>query len=140
MAAILGRAGKVGSFSFSVSKVVTTARGGCLITDDHDVANRLRRLKDSAELLVQPPSLIPSATISNSPTCSLRRRGATGKGAPLPRGPCLVWTRRNGEREKGAESPRRFAKGGSVRDRDRASDESMKLPNTAPAVLGQREA
>lgn len=42
----IGRAGKVGSFSFSTSKVISTGQGGCLITDDHEVANRLRRLKD----------------------------------------------------------------------------------------------
>jgi perosamine synthetase len=42
----MGRAGKVGSFSFSVPKVITTGQGGCLITDDDDVAERLRRLKD----------------------------------------------------------------------------------------------
>jgi perosamine synthetase len=42
----IGRAGKVGSFSFSTQKVITTGQGGCLITDDHEVANRLRRLKD----------------------------------------------------------------------------------------------
>ena len=39
----MGRAGKVGSFSFSVPKVITTGQGGCLITDDDDVAERLRQ-------------------------------------------------------------------------------------------------
>ena len=42
----IGRAGKVGSFSFSTSKIITTGQGGCLITDDDEVADRLRRLKD----------------------------------------------------------------------------------------------
>src|SRR6516165_5157842 len=42
----IGRAGKVGSFSFSAPKVITTGQGGCLITDDDEVARRLRRLKD----------------------------------------------------------------------------------------------
>ena len=42
----IGRAGKVGSFSFSAPKIITTGQGGCLITDDDEVANRLRRLKD----------------------------------------------------------------------------------------------
>ena len=42
----MGRAGRVGSFSFSVPKVITTGQGGALITDDDDVALRLRKLKD----------------------------------------------------------------------------------------------
>ena len=42
----IGRAGMIGSFSFSASKVISTGQGGCLITDDEEMANRLRRLKD----------------------------------------------------------------------------------------------
>ena len=42
----IGRAGKVGSFSFSAPKIISTGQGGALITDDDDVAFRLRRLKD----------------------------------------------------------------------------------------------
>ena len=42
----IGRAGMIGSFSFSTSKVISTGQGGCLITDDEEMANRLRRLKD----------------------------------------------------------------------------------------------
>jgi perosamine synthetase len=42
----IGRAGKVGSFSFSAPKIISTGQGGALITDDDDVACRLRRLKD----------------------------------------------------------------------------------------------
>lgn len=42
----IGRAGKVGSFSFSAPKIITTGQGGALITDDDDVAFKLRRLKD----------------------------------------------------------------------------------------------
>jgi perosamine synthetase len=42
----IGRAGKVGSFSFSVPKVISTGQGGCVITDDEVVAERIRRLKD----------------------------------------------------------------------------------------------
>ena len=42
----IGRAGKVGCFSFSMPKVVTTGQGGCVITDDDEVAFRLGRLKD----------------------------------------------------------------------------------------------
>lgn len=42
----IGRVGKVGSFSFSAPKIISTGQGGALITDDDDVALRLRRLKD----------------------------------------------------------------------------------------------
>lgn len=42
----IGRAGKVGSFSFSAPKIISTGQGGALITADDDVAFRLRRLKD----------------------------------------------------------------------------------------------
>ena len=42
----IGSAGKVGSFSFSVPKIITTGQGGCLITNDDEIAERLRRLKD----------------------------------------------------------------------------------------------
>ncbi|MRI34330.1 aminotransferase [Endozoicomonas sp. OPT23] len=42
----IGRAGLVGSFSFSAPKIISTGQGGAIITDDDDVADRLRRLKD----------------------------------------------------------------------------------------------
>ncbi len=42
----IGRKGAVGSFSFSAPKIISTGQGGALITDDDDVAARLRRLKD----------------------------------------------------------------------------------------------
>lgn len=42
----MGTVGIVGSFSFSVPKVITTGQGGCLITNDDGVAQRLRGLKD----------------------------------------------------------------------------------------------
>lgn len=42
----IGSVGKVGSFSFSVPKIITTGQGGCLITNDDVLAERLRRLKD----------------------------------------------------------------------------------------------
>lgn len=42
----VGRAGRVGSFSFSAPKIISTGQGGALITDDDEVASRLRRLKD----------------------------------------------------------------------------------------------
>jgi perosamine synthetase len=42
----LGSVGKVGCFSFSVPKIITTGQGGCLITNSDEVAERLRKLKD----------------------------------------------------------------------------------------------
>lgn len=42
----LGTFGKIGSFSFSVPKIITTGQGGALITDDDQIADSLRRLKD----------------------------------------------------------------------------------------------
>lgn len=42
----IGTVGLVGSFSFSVPKIITTGQGGALITDDDGVAARLRKLKD----------------------------------------------------------------------------------------------
>jgi len=42
----VGRAGRVGSFSFSAPKIISTGQGGALITDDDEIAFKLRRLKD----------------------------------------------------------------------------------------------
>ncbi len=42
----IGRAGLVGSFSFSAPKIISTGQGGAMITDDDDIAVNLRRLKD----------------------------------------------------------------------------------------------
>ncbi len=42
----IGTAGKVGSFSFSAPKIISTGQGGALVTDDDEVAANLRRLKD----------------------------------------------------------------------------------------------
>ena len=42
----IGSVGKVGCFSFSVPKIITTGQGGCLITNDDELAERLRKLKD----------------------------------------------------------------------------------------------
>lgn len=42
----LGRFGKIGSFSFSMPKIITTGQGGALITDDDDLADKIKRLKD----------------------------------------------------------------------------------------------
>lgn len=42
----IGRAGAIGSFSFSAPKIISTGQGGALITDNDDLAFKLRRLKD----------------------------------------------------------------------------------------------
>jgi perosamine synthetase len=42
----IGRAGRIGSFSFSTSKIISTGQGGALVTDDDILAEKLRRLKD----------------------------------------------------------------------------------------------
>ena len=42
----IGTAGLVGSFSFSAPKIISTGQGGALVTNDDDVAERIRRLKD----------------------------------------------------------------------------------------------
>lgn len=42
----IGRAGLIGSFSFSAPKIISTGQGGALITDSDEMAYKLRRLKD----------------------------------------------------------------------------------------------
>ena len=42
----IGTVGIVGSFSFSAPKIISTGQGGCLITNNDDLAFKLRRLKD----------------------------------------------------------------------------------------------
>jgi perosamine synthetase len=42
----IGRAGLVGSFSFSAPKIISTGQGGALITDDDKIVKKLRHLKD----------------------------------------------------------------------------------------------
>ena len=42
----LGTFGDIGSFSFSVPKIITTGQGGALVTDDDKLADKLRKLKD----------------------------------------------------------------------------------------------
>lgn len=42
----MGRAGCIGSFSFSAPKIISTGQGGALITDDDFLAEKIRRLKD----------------------------------------------------------------------------------------------
>ena len=40
------RIGQIGSFSFSMPKIITTGQGGCLVTNDEQLASTLRKLKD----------------------------------------------------------------------------------------------
>ncbi len=42
----VGRAGLVGSFSFSAPKIISTGQGGAIITDNDEIAEKIRRLKD----------------------------------------------------------------------------------------------
>jgi perosamine synthetase len=42
----IGLKGDIGSFSFSMPKIITTGQGGALITNNDDLANKLRKLKD----------------------------------------------------------------------------------------------
>jgi perosamine synthetase len=41
-----GTVGLAGSFSFSAPKIITTGQGGAIVTNDDEMANRIRRLKD----------------------------------------------------------------------------------------------
>ncbi len=42
----LGRFGRIGSFSFSAPKIITTGQGGALITDDEDLIKQIRYIRD----------------------------------------------------------------------------------------------
>ena len=42
----IGTAGDVGSFSFSAPKIISTGQGGALITNNEELANKIRKLKD----------------------------------------------------------------------------------------------
>lgn len=42
----LGRFGVIGSFSFSAPKIITTGQGGALITDDDEMAGKIKKLRD----------------------------------------------------------------------------------------------
>lgn len=42
----LGTFGDIGSFSFSMPKIITTGQGGALITDNDDLAERIAKLRD----------------------------------------------------------------------------------------------
>lgn len=42
----LGTFGDIGSFSFSVPKIITTGQGGALVTDNEELYEKIRRIKD----------------------------------------------------------------------------------------------
>ena len=42
----IGTVGLVGSFSFSAPKIISTGQGGAIITNDDEIAQKIRRLKD----------------------------------------------------------------------------------------------
>jgi len=42
----MGLKGAVGSFSFSMPKIISTGQGGALVTNDDQIATRIRKLKD----------------------------------------------------------------------------------------------
>lgn len=42
----LGRFGEIGSFSFSAPKIITTGQGGALITDDDELSERIKKIRD----------------------------------------------------------------------------------------------
>ncbi len=42
----IGTVGLVGSFSFSAPKIISTGQGGAIVTNDDNVATKLRKLKD----------------------------------------------------------------------------------------------
>lgn len=42
----LGRFGEIGSFSFSAPKIITTGQGGALITDDDELSDRIKKIRD----------------------------------------------------------------------------------------------
>lgn len=42
----VGKAGVISTFSFSAPKIISTGQGGALITDDEELAGRIKKLKD----------------------------------------------------------------------------------------------
>tara|TARA_Y100001970_G_C14258763_1_gene877778 strand:+ start:12926 stop:14002 length:1077 start_codon:yes stop_codon:yes gene_type:complete len=42
----VGLKGEIGSFSFSMPKIITTGQGGALVTNNAELANKIRKLKD----------------------------------------------------------------------------------------------
>jgi len=46
----LGTFGKIGSFSFSAPKIITTGQGGAIVTDDSEISFQIKKLKDFGRL------------------------------------------------------------------------------------------
>ncbi len=42
----LGRFGEIGSFSFSAPKIITTGQGGALITDNAELSDKIKKIRD----------------------------------------------------------------------------------------------
>ncbi len=42
----IGRFGRIGSFSFSAPKIITTGQGGALITNDEGLSNKIKQIRD----------------------------------------------------------------------------------------------
>lgn len=42
----IGRFGEIGSFSFSMPKIITTGQGGALITDSDELSDKIKRIRD----------------------------------------------------------------------------------------------
>ncbi|MCM1103025.1 MAG: DegT/DnrJ/EryC1/StrS family aminotransferase [Clostridium sp.] len=42
----LGTFGEIGSFSFSAPKIITTGQGGALITDDEEIYDKIKKIRD----------------------------------------------------------------------------------------------
>lgn len=42
----MGTVGRIGTFSFSTPKIISTGQGGCVVTNDDAMAERCRRIKD----------------------------------------------------------------------------------------------
>ena len=80
----MGRVGRVGSFSFSAPKVISTGQGGALITDDDDVAGSSAGSRTSDERGAVPTYTIRSVTISSSPT--FRRASESRRWPSFPSG------------------------------------------------------
>lgn len=42
----IGRLGRIGSFSFSSPKIITTGQGGALVTDDEELNDKIKKIRD----------------------------------------------------------------------------------------------
>ena len=64
----LGTFGRIGSFSFSAPKIITTGQGGALVTDDDDLIGRIHQLRDFGRARSGSTSMSRSGSTSSSPT------------------------------------------------------------------------